>query len=99
MIYKVTEYQSPTGKWHVGNYTAVGKNSNAWYYIPRMLNMPLTDYILMLRDKYNATIESWTEYDNGWPPLLLYSWENHADAHKFLLMVNKEARARKFSID
>ena len=45
-VYKVDEWQSPTGKW----------------WVPaRMLGMSLTDYILLLKDEFKADIESYYE--------------------------------------
>ena len=96
-LFKVTEFQSASGHWHVGNFSHVGLGSSRWYVIPRLLNIPLDKYIILLRE-YHATIESWTEYDKGEPPFLYYYWSNYQDAHKFLLMVNREARAKNIFI-
>lgn len=74
-LYRATEFQSSTGRWHAGDYDHVGANSSAWYYIPRMLNMELIDYIRLLVDTYHATLDGYYEYTDGRPPLLLYSWK------------------------
>ena len=100
-LYRATEFQSSTGRWHAGDYNHVGANSSAWYYVPRMLNMELTDYIRLLVDTYHATLDGYYEYTDGRPPLLLYSWKNYDDCYKWTLivnMVNREAKKRNFKI-
>lgn len=94
-LLKYTEWQSANGQWHTGDTTRLAKGSNYWWHIPRMLNISLTDYILLLKDKFHATNFKFFP-DNEC--LLLWDWQNYNDCHNFTLFVNREARNRKFFI-
>ena len=94
-LMKFTEWQSVgTEKWNTGDVSDLAHGSNYWWNVPRMLNMPLTDYVLFLKNKFNAT----DFYYNPTSNVLLWSWSSYADCHAFTLFVNKEARKRKFFI-
>ena len=54
-IYKMTEWQSPTGVWYVSNTQDLGHDSGAWWLPARFLNMSLDDYIKMLIDEYHVS--------------------------------------------
>ena len=95
-ILKYTEWQGSSGRWYSNDVQELGKNSGAWYYPPRMLDMPLTNFILLLKDEYKVSNFSYDKEKN----FLLYSWskENYSYCHKFTLFVNREAKKRKFMI-
>lgn len=90
-LYHASSFQSPTGRWHVGDFTAVGKMSNAWWLPARMMEMSLTDYVLFLIDNKASHIT----FDGK---TLLFSFDNYADAHAWELRLNKEARNRNFKV-
>lgn len=92
-LMKLTEWQSESGKFHAGDVSDLAHGSNYWYNIPRMLGMELTDYILWLKDEFNASNFRYFKDSN----LLLWDW-NQSDCHRFLLYINKESRKRKFMI-
>ena len=92
-ILKYTEWQSPTGKWHTNDISDLGNGSGFWWHVPRMLKMELTDYILFLKDKYNAVNFSYDVNKN----VLLWDWEQK-DCHQFTLYVNREAKKRQFFV-
>ena len=93
-ILKYTEWQSPTGYWHATDVSDLAHGSGSWWHVPRMLQISLTDYILFLKEKYNAINFHYNlEYN-----VLLWDWENYNDCHKFILFINKEAQKRKFFI-
>lgn len=94
MLYVVKEWQDPNGRWHVGCVDQLAKGSNYWWISARMLNIPLTDFIEKLVNEFNVDKMYYFERSN----LLLYSWENYNDAHRWLLYLNREARARNFQI-
>ena len=93
-LLKFTEWQSPTGKWHTNDVSDLAHGSGYWWHVPRMVNMKLTDYILFLKDNFNATNFCYNEKDN----VLLWDWETYGDCHRFTSWVNQEARKRKFFI-
>ena len=97
--YKATEYQDELGKWHVGEYSDLAHYSNGWWVPARFLNISLEDWVLMLVNEFNAHI---TRFIPECPTpdkisLLLYEWDNHADAHRFLLWLNRQARNQNWT--
>ena len=92
-ILKLSEWESPTG-WHCNDISDLAHGSGNWWNIPRMLNMELTDYIILLKDKFNAVNFTYSIEKN----VLLWKWKSYSDCHKFTLFVNNEARKRKFFI-
>lgn len=92
-ILKYSEWESVSG-WHSGDVSDLANNSNAWYLPARMLGISLTDYILLLKDRFGAIDFKYIKDKN----LLLWKWKNYNDCHKFTLWVNAESRKRKFFI-
>lgn len=92
-LMKYTEWESVSG-WHCGDVSNLAKNSNSWWFPARMMNISLTDYIILLKDKFHAKNFVYFKDKN----LLLWDWESYNDCHQFTLWVNKEARKRKFFI-
>lgn len=98
-LYKISSFQSDSGKYHVICSDQIGKVGNAWYFPARVLGISIPDFILLLKDKYNANLVGWTNSENSSKPLFLYyNWTSQKDVHKFVLDVNKEARMKKFLI-
>lgn len=94
MLYVASEWEDPNGRWHVGCTKQLAKGSNYWWIPARMLNIPLTEFIEMLVNEYKVDQLYYFKRSN----LLLYSWSNYADAHRWLLFLNREARKRNFQI-
>lgn len=90
-LMKYSEWQGASGKWYANDISDFKNGSGNWWNVPRMLNMELTDFILLLKNNYNANIS----YHNN---VFLWSWNHYNDCHKFVLFVNSEARKRKFFI-
>lgn len=90
--YKATEYQDAIGKWHVGEYSDLAHYSNGWWVPARFLGISLEDWVLKLKNEFHATITAFYPTTPCGVSLLLYEWGNYADAHKFLLWLNKQAR-------
>ncbi len=92
-LLKYSEWESPTG-WHCTDISDFAHGSGFWWHVPRMLDISLTDYILLLKDEFNAINFSYDIDKN----VLLWKWPTYQDCHKFVLFVNREARKRKFFI-
>lgn len=92
-LLKFSEWESASG-WHCNDISDLANGSGNWWNPPRMLNISLTDYILLLKEKFNAYNFSYSKEKN----VLLWSWKNYIDCHKFLLFINNEARKRKYFI-
>lgn len=92
-LLKYTEWEQ-NGKWYSGDISDLAHGSNFWWLPARMLEMELTDYVLLLKDKFHAQNFRYLSEPN----LLLFDWKNYSDCHKFTLYINNEARKRKFFI-
>ena len=91
-IMKYTEWES-NGNWYSRDVSDLTHNSDAWWLPARMLNISLTDYIMILKNDYHAFDFRYFQDVN----ILLWKW-NYNDCHKFTLWINREARNRKFKI-
>lgn len=92
-LLKLVEWESPTG-WHCNDTSDLAHGSGNWWNIPRMLNISLIDYVLLLKNDFNATDFHYNINYN----VLLWKWKTYSDCHKFTLFINKEARKRKFFV-
>lgn len=89
-IIKFSEWQGGAGEWRVADTTTW----TPWWTPARILNIPVTDFVLLLKDKYNVKDFFYSKEKN----LLFWSWENYNDAHSFLLFINRKARENKFYV-
>lgn len=85
---KFKEWQSASGRWYCNDNTHPQK----WWVPARMLGLSLTDFILLIKDKYGATIHSYCLKTD----VLIYSFNTEAEVHKFVLFINREARKRNY---
>lgn len=89
-VLKLTEWES-NGKWHCGDVSALAAGSNYWWYIPRMLEISVEDYIHLLLS-YHATNLHYTAKAN----VLSYCFNTLAECRKFKNYINKIAREKNF---
>lgn len=97
-LYKTTEWTNAPNNWQVGDCSDLSNNSNAWWIPARFLNLSFEDWILKLKNEFNATIDKFCPEANNGKSLLLYHWTNYNDAHKFSLWINKIARNNNWTI-
>lgn len=95
--YLASEWQIGA-KWYVADVSDLANDSAAWWIPARLLNLSLEDYIILLTDKYNATIDKWCPDSNNGKSLLIFSWKNYSDAHRYKLDMNRIARNQKWTI-
>lgn len=86
MAFKIAEWQGGSGKWYTGT-TEKGDKSK-WWYIARKMNLPLTDYILLLKNTYKANIIGYCQETD----CLVFSFDSYANAHNYVLYINRIAR-------
>ena len=88
-IYKLYEWQSPTGLWYVAH--TDNMKLNRWWLIPQALGISYENYIQMLIEQYHVSHMRFYTYPEGDKrnSLLTFSFEKYADAHKFLLDMNR----------
>lgn len=97
-LYKAVEWEDALGYWHVADTSDLANDSAAWWIPARHLNIELTQFITLLRDEYNAVIDKFYPDSNNGKSLLLFHWEKQADAHKYLLWINRMARQGGWTI-
>lgn len=95
MLYKSTEWISSSGKVHIQCEDLVGTGTN-WITPSRILEMQVTDFILMLKNEYNANIVPYKK--DGKISFIGYSWDSLTEARKYKNMINRVAREKKFQI-
>lgn len=94
--YKASEWKSGR-KWYVADVSDLANDSAAWWIPARILNLSLEDFVMLLKNEYNATIDGWYPESNNGKSLLTFSWFNYSDAHKYLLYINRVARNKNWT--
>lgn len=93
-VYKLSEWQSQTGRWFCDDISDLGHGSGAWYLPARILNISLTDFVLLLKNEYNVSFIMYSkEHD-----MLIYSWDNQNDMRRYKNFINAKARQINFII-
>ena len=98
-ILKLSEWESSSGRWHAADTSDLANMSAFWAHPMRLLGQTPQEYIEMLRDKYHASeFKFYKTEETGTKDhsLLLFSFEKYADAHKFVLDINRIARNKNF---
>ena len=91
-MYKASEWES-AGYWYVSDTNDLVNNSGAWWIPARILGLSLTDYILLLKNEFNAINFVFFDYgEDKNNSLLLFKFNNYTDSHRYLLFINRKAR-------
>lgn len=97
-MYKASEWTDASRKWHVADTSDLANDSAAWWIPARILGLSLVDFVLLLKNEYNANITGWYPDSNNGRSLLLFNWNNYNDAHRYLLYINRIARNKNWTI-
>lgn len=97
-MYKASEWTDASRKWHVADTSDLANDSAAWWIPARILGLSLVDFVLLLKNEYNANIIRWYPDSNNGKSLLLFNWNNYNDAHRYLLYINRIARNKNWTI-
>lgn len=88
-MYKCVEWESAAGnRWYVNDTSDLGHGSGDWWIPCRILGIAPVDFILMLKETFNATGFYYAEKTN----FLGYYWERKKDAVKYKNWINSMAR-------
>lgn len=90
-IYKASEWQNTDGTWHVADVTDLANDSAVWWIPALIFGVTQQQYLEMLVEKYHVSHLHFGK-------ILIFSWNNYADAHKYLLDINKIARTKQIKI-
>ena len=93
-LYKTSTWQGSSGKWYCNDITDLSGCSAKWWVPARILGMKLSDYILLLKDIFNANI---CKYNSN-TDVLLFFWDNQSDANKYKLWINDKAKKANFMV-
>ena len=89
-IYKYTEWQGASGRWYVAH--TDNMKLSRWWMAPQALGISYEAYIQMLIEQYHAShIKFYTYHDNR-NSFLCFSFDKYADAHRYLLDMNRVFR-------
>ena len=95
-IYKLTEWQSASGRWHVAHVDQM--RYNHWWMLPHALGKSYEEYIQMLKEQYHASHFHFYTYPDKRNSLLTFSFEEYKYAHQYLLDMNKVFRKKNWTI-
>lgn len=87
-LYECTTWTSPSGREHCGDLKDLANNSNAWWIPCNILGMKPTDFILLLKETFNASGFTYSVKGN----VLNYSWKNKSDAIRYKNWINEMSR-------
>jgi hypothetical protein len=68
--------------------------SAKWWLPCRMLNISPADFVKKLKEEFKATDIVFDLEKN----VLIYSWNNKEDCHKFVLYINRKSREANYVI-
>lgn len=95
-VYKLSEWQSPSGIWHVAHIDNM--RFNRWWILPQALGISYEDYILMLKEQYHASHFSFCIFEDARNSYLGFGFDVYKDAHQYLLDMNKILRKKGWAI-
>ena len=93
-LFKMTEWQSASGKWYCGCIDNLAGDSGAWYLPARILNISPAEFIELLIKKYEPD----DIYYNKETGFFSYSWTDQSKMRVFKNWINTKARTAKFQI-
>lgn len=90
-IYNAEIWES-YGRYYVGDVSALSAGSNAWWHPVNIFNIKPTDFVLLLKNTYNATLVSYKCETN----VLIFYFTSLEAARKYKNYINKIARTKKY---
>lgn len=96
-LFQMTEWVSPTGKWHCACVSNLKENSSAWYLPARILGISPAEYLLFVIENYKPDDISVLNKDSN-DLIILFSWNEQKNMRKFKNYINKKAREVNFQI-
>ena len=88
-IYKAEEWQTASGQWHCTDPDLIGRGDQ-WLIPAKILNMSIVDYLVMMKDNFNAIVN--IREDGGFA---YCCWESQSDMRKYKNWINAKARTSK----
>ena len=93
MVYKQTEWESPSG-WHCNCVDNLGGGSGTWYYPARILGISPAEFVSFLMTNFKPD----KFYYDPESCFCSWCWNKQADMRKYKNFINKKAREVNFQI-
>lgn len=92
-IYKTTEWKS-NGYYYCGDISALGKDSNKWWYPCNILSISPVEYVNLLINKFHAVGLHYSATKD----VLIFKFTTLTDCRKYKNFINKVAKEKNFTI-
>ena len=92
-VWKASEWQSPTGKWHINDVSAIASGSADWIHPCNIMHMTPEEFAIWIEETFNAQDVKLTER------ILLFDFLTQAEARKYKNYINAAARREKYLIE
>ena len=93
MLWKMTEWSSPSEKWYCNCVDKLASNAGAWYTPARILGWDPADYIEYVIKNFNPEIHC-----NKEKCLVFFSWNDQSQMRKYKNWINAAARKANYQI-
>lgn len=94
MLYKLSEWQSPSGRWHCNNIDKLAEESGVWYAPARVLGISPAEFVKLLLAKYKPDHFTFDKEKC----ICLWSWDDQTAMRKYKNEINAAARKVNFQI-
>ena len=93
-LYKMSEWQSPTGDWHCNDVEELGKGSGYWWLPARMMQLTPAAYLQWVIENFRPDKINHSEDCSyvGW------TWKSQVKMRKFKNHINALARRYNFIV-
>ena len=93
-LYRMTEWETATGKWICNDVEELGTDAGKWYTPARLLKISYEDFILLLINDFKVDHIKYLRESN----VLVYWWNDITTCRKFKNYINAIARKKQFIV-
>ncbi len=93
-LYRMSEWETPTGKWMCNDVEELGTDAGKWWTAARVLGISTTDFVLLLINEFKVSHIKYLRDSN----VLVYWWNDIAACRKFKNYINAIARKKQFIV-
>jgi hypothetical protein len=94
VLYKMSEWEAPGGRWYCGCIDHLGSADNTWYIPCRFLGISPAEYVKLILVKYKPD----KYYFEKEKCIFIFSWMDQSKMRKFKNDMNAAARKVNFKI-
>ena len=97
MLFKMSEWESATGKWRCACVDNLSGGSSAWWLPARILGISPADYVSLVINEYKPD-DVWVLGRDSENPAFIFSWNNQTKMRLYKNFINRKAREVNFQI-